>query len=250
MPSPDYASTIARCFVILNFIYNHAASWHCLNKFCHCSRLAVYLTLRNRYTLSAYYSHIKDMATPYYYEEDGIMFQSMLSGGTARNLSLMAQTILNPFKWWSMNVSAGYECQNMELSDYTNESHAFALDISTMFTIRGGFNVNGSLRYRSDAINGLNIQENSPVQANVTVNKNFLKNRLRVSLGCADIFNSNKLKKRSVTLADGMVREIRNNIGSRSLTISLNYNFNWGDNVMSRPRDFGSSDMDSRLGRN
>lgn len=210
----------------------------------------LYLTFRNRYTLSAYYGYISDMATPYYYEQDGIMFQSMLNGGTAQNLSLMAQTIINPFKWWNMNVSAGYEYQDMGLSDYTNESHAFALDISTTFMIKGVFNVNGTLKYRSDAISGLNLQENSPVQANVTVNRNFLKNRLRVSLGCADVFNSNKLKKKRVALANGMMREIRNNIGSRSLTISLNYNFNWGDNVISRPRDFGSSDMDGRLGRN
>ena len=210
----------------------------------------LYLTFRNRYTLSAYYGYISDMATPYYYEQDGIMFQSMLNGGTAQNLSLMAQTIINPFKWWNMNVSAGYEYQDMGLSDYTNESHAFALDISTTFMIKGVFNVNGTLKYRSDAISGLNLQENSPVQANVTVNRNFLKNRLRVSLGCADVFNSNKLKKKRVALANGMMREIRNNIGSRSLTISLNYNFNWGDNVISLPRDFGSSDMDGRLGRN
>ena len=27
---------------ILNFVYNHAAPRHCLNKFRHCSRLAVY----------------------------------------------------------------------------------------------------------------------------------------------------------------------------------------------------------------
>ncbi len=106
------------------------------------------------------------------------------------------------------------------LSDYTNESHAFALDISTTFMIKGVFNVNGTLKYRSDAISGLNLQENSPVQANVTVNRNFLKNRLRVSLGCADVFNSNKLKKKRVALANGMMREIRNNIGSRCLLTS------------------------------
>ena len=112
----------------------------------------------------------------------------------------MAQTILNPFKWWSMNVSAGYECQNMELSDYTNESHAFALDISTMFTIRGGFNVNGSLRYRSDAINGLNIQENSPVQANVTVNKNFLKNSVVFS-SVGKLFSLSKLDFQTIHIS-------------------------------------------------
>ena len=28
--------------IILNFVYNHAAPRHCLNKFRHCSRLAVY----------------------------------------------------------------------------------------------------------------------------------------------------------------------------------------------------------------
>ena len=30
---------------ILNFVYNHAASRHCLNKFSRCSRLAVYFNI-------------------------------------------------------------------------------------------------------------------------------------------------------------------------------------------------------------
>ena len=37
------------CRFILNFIYNHAASRHCQNKFYPCARLAVYFKLRVQY---------------------------------------------------------------------------------------------------------------------------------------------------------------------------------------------------------
>lgn len=68
-------------------------------------------------------------------------------------------------------------------------------------------------------------------------------------MGCMDIFNTNKTKKRDVILENGMTRKIRSNINSRSLTITLNYNFDWGDRVMTKPADFGNSDMERRINR-
>ena len=207
------------------------------------------LTFMNRYTLSAGYGHTADMAMPYYYEQDGILYQSIVSGGKSTALNIMLQTIIMPVKKWNINISAGYEYQNMILADYTNQVNALAIDFSIMCMIKLGFNINGILKYRSDAISGLNIQENSPVQASITLNKNLFKNKLRISMGCMDIFNTNKTKKRDVILENGMTRKIRSNINSRSLTITLNYNFDWGDRVMTKPADFGNSDMERRINR-
>ena len=206
-------------------------------------------TFMNRSTLSAGYGHTADMAMPYYYEQDGILYQSIVSGGKSTALNIMLQTIIMPVKKWNINISAGYEYQNMILADYTNQVNALAIDFSTMYMIKPGFNINGILKYRSDAISGLNIQENSPVQASITLNKNLFKNKLRISMGCMDIFNTNKTKKRDVILENGMTRKIRSNINSRSLTITLNYNFDWGDRVMTKPADFGNSDMERRINR-
>lgn len=132
-------------------------------------------TFMNRSTLSAGYGHTADMAMPYYYEQDGILYQSIVSGGKSTALNIMLQTIIMPVKKWNINISAGYEYQNMILADYTNQVNALAIDFSTMYMIKPGFNINGILKYRSDAISGLNIQENSPVQASITLNKNLFK---------------------------------------------------------------------------
>jgi iron complex outermembrane receptor protein len=135
-----------------------------------------------------------------YVDESGIMHLKWVNAGSYNTLSFDLGTNVQVKKFWSFSINTNYNHSffNANLSDtiikknggvfslYTN--HTFTLPLSFKIQLQGNFNTGYVF------VQGISKPGG---QLDVTVSKNFLKDKLTLSVSCRDVFNTNWWKGES-----------------------------------------------------
>lgn len=204
-------------------------------------------TLRNKYTISANYSYTSDIITSYSYTSDDILYSTYINGSRSQTAGLSLQANINPFNWWSLNFNVSGAYSKMEGEEIETENTNYSINAMSLFFFGRGFTATAICFYNSSSIKGLNAKERMPVYVTLKVSKSVLKNKLKLSLDCSDLFNSDKNRTMKYNLGNGVVRETKYGISSRTFGISLSYNFNWGERVVRQMKNYGNQEISNRL---
>ena len=178
--------------------------------------------------------------------EPGVIIQT--TGNVARNtvwyLSLNGP--VNPTNWWQMNINMTGKRNAIDVLGEKFLNYNFFGYMNNTFSLPKDFKLDISGFYQSPVING-NIKTTQSPQLNATLRKQFLKNRLTVTLFVNNIFDWNRVLMEVNTADFTQVMHDKVTYAFRTIGASLSYYFNGGKNVKYKQVETGAAEEKARL---
>lgn len=148
------------------------------------------------------------------------------------------------YKWWQVNTTLVYMHQRNQVNGVRNLSNSYLGTLNQNFTVREHWHVDLTFLYMSSLLSG-NYVTRPMWRADVAVKRNLLENKLSVSLGLNDIFQTQNLK---IDIRDkGYTRTTKLKSSYPTLSLSVRYNFKRGKQTKNKMIESGAADEASRL---
>ncbi|MCL1937163.1 MAG: outer membrane beta-barrel family protein, partial [Candidatus Azobacteroides sp.] len=179
-------------------------------------------------------------------EAPGVIIQTTdnVTKNTVWYLSLNGP--VNPTKWWQMNINITGRRNFMDVLGEKLLNYNFFGYMNNTFSLPEDFKLDVSGFYQSPIIFG-NIKSSMEVpQVNMTLRKQFIKNRLTATLFVNNVFDYKTLMK--VNDADfTQVMHDKNTYGLRTIGASLSYYFQSGKKVSDKKVETGAAEEKARM---
>lgn len=210
-------------------------------------------TLNYRYNFKLSYSQTSNQITRLIAPDDedpraGFITWANLAKQTIYGFNMALPIEVTP--WWNsfLNVSCGYLNNQADYGDgavVDIQAFTYTFFQQQTFTLPKGFTAEVSGYYSGPGVWGGVFKYDPTWSLNLGLQKKFLNDLLNVKLSANDIFYQSGWE--GVSDFDGLIGEGRGNWDSRSVAISLSYNFG-NSNVKSRKRKTGIEAESKRAG--
>lgn len=206
-------------------------------------------TYKQTFMASLSYSNSKDYIMTLLYQEDSTN-TTYQTTDNMDHFNITALTIYTPFdiaKWWNLTpmftVYQAYQNTDYEGVNYTVNNISFNGNLSSNFILPKNFTVELSGHYEHAGYWGI-IKYDSQWNADLGIKKTFMQGKFIAGLSATDIFNTADFSGTfDVKNIDAYVY---NDSDSRTVRLSLSYNFGKNDNNRQRHQN-GSEDEMNRV---
>ena len=202
-------------------------------------------TYQNAYSLDAYYSLTDDIMNRVLLANQDVSIYQVQNISKQRSYGLSANLPVTMIKdyWRSSTYVSVFN--NTYMSDLIDESKVtFTARLNQSFNLKNGLRGNVSVQYSSKELYG-NLIYDAYWQTDANVSMSFFKQKLTLSLGAQDIFNT---KNNNTVLVDSSER-IRNleRVQTQKIQLYVFYRLNIGKSINRRGAESSASDEKSRL---
>lgn len=207
---------------------------------------ANYLFLQ-KYMLSLFYERINDYFTMDMYQAKdrlALVYRTQ-NWNYYQSFGMSANIPFNIGEWLSSQVNATVvndrnRCDNFWDIPFDRKKWACMLAMQNHFSVGSNLGFDLDAMYRSSMISG--ISDTKPVfTVNVGAQWNFLKDKASLSLNCADLFDTMRMKVRNRYAG----QHIDLNMGQYSRTVSVKFVYRFGGSISKEKKEVDSS----RFGR-
>lgn len=207
---------------------------------------ANYLFLQ-KYMLSLFYERTNDYFTMDMYQAKdrlALVYRTQ-NWNYYQSFGMSANVPFNIGEWLSSQVNATVvndrnRCDNFWDIPFDRKKWACMLAMQNHFSVGSNLGFDLDAMYRSSMISG--ISDTKPVfTVNVGAQWNFLKDKASLSLNCADLFDTMRLKVRNRYAG----QHIDLNMGQYSRTVSVKFVYRFGGSISKEKKEVDSS----RFGR-
>lgn len=207
---------------------------------------ANYLFLQ-KYMLSLFYERTNDYFTMDMYQAKdrlSLVYRTQ-NWDYYQSFGMSANIPFNIGEWLSSQVNATVvndrnRCDNFWDIPFDRKKWACMLAIQNHFSVGSNLGFDLDAMYRSSMISG--ISDTKPVfTVNVGAQWNFLKDKASLSLNCADLFDTMRMKVRNRYVG----QHIDLNMGQYSRTVSVKFVYRFGGSISKEKKEVDSS----RFGR-
>lgn len=207
---------------------------------------ANYLFLQ-KYMLSLFYERTNDYFTMDMYQAKdrlALVYRTQ-NWDYYQSFGMSANVPFNIGEWLSSQVNATVvndrnRCDNFWDIPFDRKKWACMLAMQNHFSVGSNLGFDLDAMYRSSMISG--ISETKPVfTVNVGAQWNFLKDKASLSLNCADLFDTMRMKVRNRYAG----QHIDLNMGQYSRTVSVKFVYRFGGSISKEKKEVDSS----RFGR-
>jgi hypothetical protein len=174
----------------------------------------------------------------------GVIIQTTgnISKNTTWYLSLNAP--VNPTKWWQIYLNLTGKRNSLDVLGNKLSINVFSCYMNNSFSLPGDFKLDISGWYQSPWFEG-NMKFTVNPQINATLRKQFLKNRLTVTLFVNNLFN---LSKTVVEVNETDFNQVMHgNSNFRAIGASLSYSFQSGKKVSDKKVETGAAEEKARM---
>lgn len=207
---------------------------------------ANYLFLQ-KYMLSLFYERTNDYFTMDMYQAKdrlALVYRTQ-NWNYYQSFGMSANVPFNIGEWLSSQVNATVvndrnRCDNFWDIPFDRKKWACMLAMQNHFSVGSNLGFDLDAMYRSSMISG--ISDTKPVfTVNVGAQWNFLKDKASLSLNCADLFDTMRMKVRNRYAG----QHIDLNMGQYSRTVSVKFVYRFGSSISKEKKEVDSS----RFGR-
>ena len=207
---------------------------------------ANYLFLQ-KYMLSLFYERTNDYFTMDMYQAKdrlALVYRTQ-NWNYYQSFGMSANAPFNIGEWLSSQVNATVvndrnRCDNFWDIPFDRKKWACMLAMQNHFSAGSNLGFDLDAMYRSSMISG--ISDTKPVfTVNVGAQWNFLKDKASLSLNCADLFDTMRMKVRNRYVG----QHIDLNMGQYSRTVSVKFVYRFGGSISKEKKEVDSS----RFGR-
>ena len=207
---------------------------------------ANYLFLQ-KYMLSLFYERTNDYFTMDMYQAKdrlALVYRTQ-NWDYYQSFGISANVPFNIGEWLSSQVNATVvndrnRCDNFWDIPFDRKKWACMLAMQNHFSVGSNLGFDQDAMYRSSMISG--ISDTKPVfTVNVGAQWNFLKDKASLSLNCADLFDTMRMKVRNRYAG----QHIDLNMGQYSRTVSVKFVYRFGGSISKEKKEVDSS----RFGR-
>lgn len=207
---------------------------------------ANYLFLQ-KYMLSLFYERTNDYFTMDMYQAKdrlALVYRTQ-NWNYYQSFGMSANIPFNIVEWLSSQVNATVvndrnRCDNFWDIPFDRKKWACMLAMQNHFSVGSNLGFDLDAMYRSSMISG--ISDTKPVfTVNVGAQWNFLKDKASLSLNCADLFDTMRMKVRNRYAG----QHIDLNMGQYSRTVSVKFVYRFGGSISKEKKEVDSS----RFGR-
>ncbi|WP_417129620.1 TonB-dependent receptor domain-containing protein [Phocaeicola sp.] len=207
---------------------------------------ANYLFLQ-KYMLSLFYERTNDYFTMDMYQAKdrlALVYRTQ-NRNYYQSFGMSANVPFNIGEWLSSQVNATLvndrnRCDNFWDIPFDRKKWACMLAMQSHFSVGSNLGFDLDAMYRSSMISG--ISDTKPVfTVNVGAQWNFLKDKASLSLNCADLFDTMRMKVRNRYAG----QHIDLNMGQYSRTVSVKFVYRFGGSISKEKKEVDSS----RFGR-
>lgn len=207
---------------------------------------ANYLFLQ-KYMLSLFYERTNDYFTMDMYQAKdrlALVYRTQ-NWNYYQSFGMSANIPFNIGEWLSSQVNATVvndrnRCDNFWDIPFDRKKWACMLAMQNHFSVGSNLGFDLDAMYRSSMISG--ISDTKPVfTVNVGAQWNFLKDKVSLSLNCADLFDTMRMKVRNRYAG----QHIDLNMGQYSRTVSVKFVYRFGGSISKEKKEVDSS----RFGR-
>lgn len=207
---------------------------------------ANYLFLQ-KYMLSLFYERTNDYFTMDMYQAKdrlALVYRTQ-NWNYYQSFGMSANVPFNIGEWLSSQVNATLvndrnRCDNFWDIPFDRKKWACMLTMQNHFSVGSNLGFDLDAMYRSSMISG--ISDTKPVfTVNVGAQWNFLKDKASLSLNCADLFDTMRMKVRNRYAG----QHIDLNMGQYSRTVSVKFVYRFGGSISKEKKEVDSS----RFGR-
>ncbi|RYD96337.1 MAG: TonB-dependent receptor [Sphingobacteriales bacterium] len=197
------------------------------------NNLELSYTFNNRVTATLMYSLVNDVISETIEQNNGMFFSRPGNIGRQQVYGINMNATINPFRFWTLNAYGEYIYNDFSAQLYgqkLNNSGWFgSVNLNNQFTLSKSWTAEISGVYSSRMYYAQFIM--IPTGAiNFGLSKKLFNNVLNIRLNLNDAFYTNKLGGDILGLEASAARW-RNRVDSRSVTLSLSYNFQKGAQV-------------------
>lgn len=203
---------------------------------------ANYLFLQ-KYMLSLFYERTNDYFTMDMYQAKdrlALVYRTQ-NWDYYQSFGMSANVPFNIGEWLSSQVNATVvndrnRCDNFWDIPFDRKKWACMLAMQNHFSVGSNLGFDLDAMYRSSMISG--ISDTKPVfTVNVGAQWNFLKNKATLSLNCADLFDTMRMKVRNRYAG----QHIDLNMGQYSRTLSVKFVYRFGGSISREKKEVDSS---------
>ena len=153
-------------------------------------------TLKNQYTFSASYAHTRDIINNAIRPDASnpeLIIQQPINSGSTEIYMISAYVPINVTKWWTMQNSIQLSNQHVTAPQYNLRRNIAMVQTSQAITLPYQFKLTANAYYFSNFLFA-NAVINPLFSASVGIQKKLLKDRLTLTAGMDDVFNTNVTK--------------------------------------------------------
>jgi hypothetical protein len=151
-----------------------------------------------------------------------------------------------PSNFISLNANCAFSHDELSTADTKSFNNEFSYFVMGNFKIKKACSINLLIFGNTQRLTGINYTTNSPALINLSLSKKLFKGAVNVSVGVNDMFDSDK-SLNTIIETNGYRSSIKSNYSSRTYTISVMANLNWGKRTIIRKAQSGSQDVQSRM---
>jgi len=177
--------------------------------------------------------------------EPGVIVQTTdnVTQNTVWYLSINGPVSLT--KWWQMYINITGKRNTLDILGEKLLNYNFLGFMNNTFTLSKGFKFDVSGFYQSPVIDGGNMKFKMDPRVNITLRKQFLKNRLTTTLFANNVFNRDM---GIIEVIDtDFSQTMHDRQGFRTIGFSLSYNFQSGKKVSDKKVETGAAEEKARL---
>jgi len=210
------------------------------------NNLELSYTFNNRITATLLYSLVNDVISETIEQNNGMFFSRPGNIGRQQLYGLSLNAMLNPFKFWTINAYGEYIYNDFSAQLYgqrlDNIGWSGSANLSNQFTLSKSWSAEVSGMYSGKIYYAQFIM--IPTGAvSFGLSKKLFNNALNIRLNLNDAFYTNKLGGDIVGL-EASTAYWRNRVDSRSVTLSLSYNFQKGAQVREQKASGANEERD------
>ncbi|MCL1937488.1 MAG: TonB-dependent receptor family protein [Candidatus Azobacteroides sp.] len=177
-------------------------------------------------------------------DEPGVIVQTTdnISKNTTWYLSFNGS--ISPTKWWQIYLNLTGKRNNLDVLGDKRSINVFSGYMNNTFSLPENFKLDISGFYQSPWLEG-NMKFTLDPKVNVTLRKQFLKNRLTATLFVNNIFNSCKVLIEANEADFNQIMHDRTDF--RAIGASLSYSFQSGKKIQDKKVETGAAEEKARL---
>lgn len=207
-------------------------------------------TCKEKFTLTAAYTHTGNYFNPVQYRKGDITYQTTQNAGTMNNWDINLNYPITIRKWWTMvNKASGFynHFSGQLLGGMLNNGQwSYTASTSQRFTLPAKLQLQLSARYASPVTN-LIYHQGSNANVSLGLSRKLFNNKGSVGISVSDIF----LTQRNITTVNFGSLQYTSYSTWESRRISLRFNWRFGNTKVqqTQDRETGNSDEKGRSGK-